>query len=401
MEQKFRLDTKEPHIVSLVILCAFASMGAVLITPALPRIMSFFAITQGQAQLTVTLFLVGYALGQLIYSPFANRFGRKPAFYVGIGIATVGSLFSVLAGPFESFHLLLVGRFFEALGSSAGLVISFTMIADFYYPSQSRRILAYLITAFAIVPGVAVFIGGFITQVSTWQSCFYFLLVYGLVLIYPAHTLPETLLEKNFDAIKINRIRRSYREVFGNWPLVRYSMMYGLSGAIVYSFSAEAPFIGIHVIGLRVGEYGMLALLPTMGMLVGGLFGAKLTARYSAYQLIWTGVLIEVVWSVVMLLAFVGHWVTIYSLLVPMFFVYFGHALISSNASSSAMYFALDKANGAAVMNFVCLVMVILGTVVLALSHIKAPVFMPSLFIGLCVILMLTLWSLRHRQATD
>lgn len=395
MDTLFRLDTKEPHLLSLVILCAFASMGAVLMTPALPEIMPYFHVTEGQAQLTVTLFMIGYALGQLIYGPLANRFGRKPAFYIGISIATVGSIFSILAAPIDSFWLLLLGRLFEALGASAGLVTSFTVIADFYYPAQSRRITSYLIMAFAIVPGISVFVGGFLTQYFDWKSCFYFLFVYGLFLFYPAYKLPETLKEKHYDAIKINRIHRSYREVFGNKPLVRFALLYGFSGAIVYVFSADAPFIGIHMLDLSTSQYGMLALLPTIGMLIGGIFSAKASDKLSAQQLLWLGVSIEFLFALIMLVCFLSHRLSIYTLLAPMFFIYFGHALIASNASSSAMYFALDKANGSAVMNFICLTMVVLGTVILAVSHVHAAAFMPLIFVVLTVLLGITLWTTR------
>ena len=102
----YKLDTKEPHIIALIVLSAFASMGALVMTPALPQISKYFAISIQQTQLTVTSFLFGYAVGQLIYGPIANRFGRKKALYIGIVIATIGSLFSILSSPTESFHLL-------------------------------------------------------------------------------------------------------------------------------------------------------------------------------------------------------------------------------------------------------------------------------------------------------
>src|SRR4029078_3396446 len=123
-----RLEQKEPHIFILIIMCSFASMGAIIFTPALPEIGQFFHVAQGHSQLTISLFLLGYAIGQLIYGPLANRFGRKPAFFIGVFIATLGSLFSILSEPLQSFGLLIFGRVLEALGSSAGLVISFTII---------------------------------------------------------------------------------------------------------------------------------------------------------------------------------------------------------------------------------------------------------------------------------
>src|SRR5688572_14890818 len=104
---QFRLDVKRPHLFTLMFLSAFASMGAVLMMPALPEISDHFGIHTSTTQLAVTFFLLGYAFGQLIYGPLANRFGRKHAIYVGIAIATLGSIFSILSSPLESFHLLV------------------------------------------------------------------------------------------------------------------------------------------------------------------------------------------------------------------------------------------------------------------------------------------------------
>ena len=75
--QQHRLNQKEPHILILIIMSSFASMGAIIFAPALPEIAQYFHISQGHSQLTITLFLLGYAIGQLIYGPLANRFGRR------------------------------------------------------------------------------------------------------------------------------------------------------------------------------------------------------------------------------------------------------------------------------------------------------------------------------------
>src|SRR5579864_8672417 len=103
----YRLAGRAPSLIALMLLSAFAQMGAILMMPALPKIADYFGKSIGATQLVVTSFLLGYAIGQLIYGPLANHYGRKFALYVGISIATVGTLFSILSSPLNSFSLLI------------------------------------------------------------------------------------------------------------------------------------------------------------------------------------------------------------------------------------------------------------------------------------------------------
>src|SRR6478672_5239599 len=90
-------------MLTLLLLISFASVNAVLFTPALPDITAFFAISENTAQQTITWFLVGYAIGQLIYGPIANRFGRKPALYAGISLQIFSSILCVAAAASHSY----------------------------------------------------------------------------------------------------------------------------------------------------------------------------------------------------------------------------------------------------------------------------------------------------------
>src|SRR3990167_8505435 len=214
-----RLDQKAPHILTLIIMSSFASMGAVIFTPALPEIANYFGISQGMSQLTITLFLLGYALGQLIYGPLANYYGRKKAFYIGIVIATIGTIISIASEPLNSFTFLILCRLLEALGSSAGLVISFAIVNDHYFPEQARRIIAYMMLAFAVIPGIATLTGGLLVSNFHWLSCFYFLLVYGLLIALPVSRLHETALTLDKTALQINTIKQNYAVAFKNKKL--------------------------------------------------------------------------------------------------------------------------------------------------------------------------------------
>ena len=389
MTELYKLNVKPPNIISIIVLSAFASMGAALIMPALPAIAQYFNIPTGRSQLTVTSFLFGYALGQLIYGPLANRLGRKPAFYIGITVATLGSIFSILSEPADSFALMILGRSLEALGSSVGLVVCFTIINDFYFPEQSRRMIGFMSLAFAIVPGLAITAGGLITEFAGWQMCFYFLLAYGLVLIIPAITLPETIIEYDKKALNGRYMFSSYITMFKNRKLMAYSMVYGISTACVYIFCAEGPLIGIGHLGYAPALYGLLGLIPYAGAVGGSAITINFSTTFSGKQMLKMGILAETTASLIMFICFLFGSVNITTLIAPMIIFMVGHALLVSNASTLAIGESTDKANASAVVNFTAIATGVIGTFILSMLHSHDLLVLPTLFLIAMLIMCL------------
>src|SRR3990167_91689 len=389
--RKYRLDSKVPHIISLMLLSAFATMGAIIMSPALPTIALFFGKSIGATQLAVTSFLLGYAIGQLIYGPLANRYGRKCALYIGIAIATLVSLFSILSSPVESFSLLITGRFLEATGSSAGLSISFAIINDFYFEEDARKITGLLMLAFAIVPGVATAIGGILVQYLGWRSCFYFLLFYGLLLLYPTYLLPETLIEKDLAAMQVKNIFSNYADKFLNKKLLGYSCIAGLSSACVYVFGAEGPFIGIHLLQIQPAVYGILGLTPFIGTCIGALIVMRLS-RLNPLFVFKIAFLIELIASLVLLILFLFHYVSLWTLLIPMGFFCIGHPIISGSTLPLSMQQSQDKANASAVMSFAACSMPVIMTFLMSTLHVAAAWIMPMIFL-IALFLMISLYG--------
>lgn len=380
IETLFRLPGKKPDIISLMLLSAFASMGAIVMMPALPKMADFFGKDIGTTQLAVTTFLLGYAVGQLFYGPLANRYGRKFALYVGIFIATLGSLFSIFSSPFDLFSLLIAGRFLEAFGATAGLAISITIINEFYFEKEARQITGWLMFAFAIVPGVAIATGGYLVQYFHWISCFYFLLFYGLLLLYPAYKLPETLQQKDFDAVKTHSVLQHYKDKFINKKLMAFAMLCGLSGGCVYVFGAEGPFIGIHLLKLSPSIYGLWGLTPYIGTFIGSIIVVRLE-KYNSIAIIKFAFLIELTASIIMLILFLVHDVNLYSMLIPMGIFCVGNPILAATAITLAMQQDADKSNTSAVANFTSISMPVLLTFLLGAIHIASPWIMPVIFL--------------------
>src|SRR3990167_2536043 len=111
-----------------------ASASAAIITPALPHIQAYFLLTKGSVEWVVSIFLLGYVIGQLIYAPIANRYGRLKALRSGLLINLLGILICILSPITHNYTLLLFGRLITALGAASGLSCTFLLINELLPP---------------------------------------------------------------------------------------------------------------------------------------------------------------------------------------------------------------------------------------------------------------------------
>lgn len=356
----------EPSLLILLLLVSFASVSAMLFTPALPEIAQQFAISSSTAQLTITIFLIGYSLGNLPYGPLAKRFGRKPTLYIGIAIAIVGSILIISVNYLGLFWLFLLGRLLSALGSSVGMKIVFTMIADVYSHEQATKKIAIAGLSFAVAPGIAVALGGVLTKNFGWVGCFYFLIFYSILLFILATLLPETCVSLDKNALNGRYILQGYLKKFKNQKLITAAILMGCVTSLIYLFSATAPFIGINRIGLTPSSFGLWNFLPSLGMLLGLLLSHRIAGKMPVDKIMLLGIVIVIAFSTLMAILFYGDWINVISLFLMMVPIYIGDSLIFTNISSLALSHAQDKANASAVLNFINIG---LAVIILSLSE--------------------------------
>lgn len=347
------MTTKQPpSFILLFLLISFGSISAVLFTPALPEIGHFFAVSENLTRLTMTIFLVGYAVGQLIYGPLANGYGRKPAIYTGIFLEILGSLLCVFAGTLSSFTLLVIARFFMAIGASVGLNMTFTLVADCYDTAKAKKLISYLMMAFAITPGLGVTLGGYLAEHAGWQSCFYASAAYGVALFFLLIRTAETAPSIDKKALKLNNILSRYWEALLNVRLVSGSFLIGCGTSFVYSFAAVAPFLTMQVMHLSPSQYGLWNLVPAVGIFLGSHLSALFAHRLRAIQGTGVGLTVIVLGTLCIVTAFLLHFANPYTLFIPMAIIYIGMSFIFSNTSSLVLQSAHDKSSTSAMMSF-------------------------------------------------
>jgi Bcr/CflA subfamily drug resistance transporter len=385
-----KTDTAKPQFFILLLLVSFGSVGAVLFTPALPAIQQFFHVSVGQAQMTITAYLIGYALGQLPYGPLANGIGRKKTLYVGLSLSILGALLCALSSAAGSFSLLIFARFLQALGATVGLKISYTMVADSYEQSEATKIISRFVLAFAIIPGIGIAMGGWLSQRLNWESCFYFLAIFGAVMLALAKRLPETAKSIDRSALSLPAIIEGYRAKLNNKRLITSSLIMGCGAAIIYIFASKAPFIGINIIGLSPDKFGAYNLVPPIGMILGSFLAAALIGRFQVLNLLFGGISASLLATLTMLIPFAIFAPTSASLFFPMVLIYLAQATVYANVSSYGLSTAKNKSNASAVLNFInistAVIAVLLSEFIFPESALALPLFFVFFF---CLMLLL------------
>ncbi len=388
-------QVKEPPLYLMFLLICIGTIGGVLYSPALPEIAKHFNVSSDRTELTMTAYLLGYALGQLPYGPISNRFGRRPALYIGLTIASISALLSAVSGYTSLFWLLVVSRFLFAVGASVGIQVVFTIIGDFYKPPRSSQVASYLTLAFAIGPSIGITIGGFLTQYLTWESCFYFLSIYCILLILFCRKLPETCLEKDQHALKVQNIVKEYASKFKDKKVVLSAVFIGSVVAFSYIFATVAPFIGIEVVGLDPFNYGLLNLLPSVGLVFGALLSAILAKHLSSMKILRIAVIVVFLGVIPMLLTFLFGIVNVYTLFIPFTIALIGQPIIEANILCLVLHDNANKSTTAAIINFVNLSVCVIFVVAISFPKSVVPISMPLIFSVLSVLALLVYKKLK------
>ncbi|MCI5052715.1 MAG: MFS transporter [Simkaniaceae bacterium] len=384
---------KKPQLSILVPLISFASVLAVLFAPALPEMAEIFGVSSEEIQYSMTLYLIGYAVGFLPLGPLAARYGRKPVLYGGLSITIAGTILTLIAGYLGLYWLLLVSRLLQAFGACSGMKVTVTMISDSFDQQESARALSLTMLSFALAPGIAVFIGGWLTEWFGWSSCFYFLTLYALIFLYLATLLPETLVEKS--PISAAGIVNGFKVSFTNWILLCSACMMGLGTACVYLYSTAGPFLGIERMHYSPGEYGLLNLIPSIGMLVGGLISAKLSSLLPPIKNLVIALVLIAIGSFWMLFTFASEALIATNLFIPMLIIYLGIGINLPAASSLGLAHSQQKAYASATLNFLNMGMATLTVLLLSIIPIQSIMLLPSLLVLVTVLLALFWASLK------
>jgi DHA1 family bicyclomycin/chloramphenicol resistance-like MFS transporter len=331
-------DTGErpPPKVPLWLLALFTFSGTLamhVFVPALPHAAMDLGAGMGTMQMTVSLYILGLAVGQLVYGPVSDRFGRRPTLMAGLALYAVSGLAAALA---PGAHTLIAARLFQALGGCAGLVLGRTIVRDTGSSQEAARRLALMNLMVTVGPAVAPLVGSVLASTLGWRSIFLLLSAFGLAnLIFTWRLLPET--GRPVSHAGGATFIRHCLHLLSSPAFLGYAIGGGCATTAMYAFIAAAPFIFVNQLHRPPHEVGIYLAVLVSGVWLGSALASRLVARVAMGRLLIRANMLSVVAAWVLLGAALSSHLTLALTLGCMFVFTVGVGIAAPPALTQAI----------------------------------------------------------------
>jgi MFS transporter, DHA1 family, multidrug resistance protein len=332
---KGRIKRENVIILVLGVLTAIGPFSIDMYLPGFPLIARALRTDIAHVGLTLTSYFIGISVGQLLYGPFLDRFGRKPPVLVGLSIyvlAAVGCAFS------PSIVALIIMRFFLALGCCVGVVAASTIVRDLFSGKDVARSLSTMMTVFGIAPIIAPSLGGMVVSAFGWRYIFGVLAVMGIsVLVAVSLLIRGTKGPDRSVSLNPVKVAAAYLRVFKVPQFIFFAAtaMAGTGG--LFAYIAGSPFVFISLFGLSPARYGWIFAINATLFVVGSQVNRLVLKRVDSGPVLLTITVVECCLTGVLaggsLLGFLPSWG--FMVLVGLYM--FCHAFVGPNAGATAL----------------------------------------------------------------
>lgn len=346
-------NTRVNRTFLIFILGIIAAIGPFTIDMYLPgfqRIAESLHTTEREVTFTLTSYFVGIALGQLIYGPIVDKYGRKKPLLIGLSIYII-SAFIITIVP--SIDWMIGARFIQALGACAGIVASTAIITDVYPPAFRARAFSSIALVMGVAPLIAPSIGSYFLIHADWEFVFYFLTVFALIVaIIIYFFLPETARYMHNEPLKVKVVTQNYLAILDNKNFIYYTVAGSLSMSILFAYISSASFVFLTYYGLDKATFSLLFAINASGMISGSYLNGILTRRFNYIQVANIASYVLVIFATVILIAVV--WMPSLSyiwVVVAVFSTLFAVGIINPNATAASLVPFRDNSGTASALS--------------------------------------------------
>lgn len=284
-------------VLILSSLMAVTSLSTDIYLPAMPVMTKEL---QGDAELTITGFLIGFCIAQLIWGPISDNFGRRLPLFVGMVLFVIGSIGCALSTDIVQ---IVFWRVFQALGACTGPMLARAMIRDLFNRTRAAQMLSTLMIIMAIAPIAGPLLGGQMINITSWHAIFWLLAIIGAFMLTSLFWLPETLPEEKRIKASIPVAFHTYSMLLTNVKFMRFTLCLAFYYVAAYAFITGSPFVYITYFGIEPQYYGGLFALNVIGLVGMSVVNRRLVQRYPLESLLKFAALVAALAAIVLALA--------------------------------------------------------------------------------------------------
>lgn len=289
---------------------------------------------KGDAELTITGFLIGFCIAQLIWGPISDRYGRRLPLFIGLGLFIIGSVGCALSTDIVQ---IIFWRVFQALGACTGPMLARAMIRDLFSRTRAAQMLSTLMIIMAIAPIAGPLIGGQMIKVTSWHAIFWLLAIIGTLMLMSLFWLPETLPAEKRSQTSVSKAFHNYYALLTNAKYMRFTLCLTFYYVAAYAFITGSPFVYITYFGVDPQHYGWLFAVNIVGLMAVSMVNRRLVHRYPLEALLRNAVFIATIAAIVLAVT-TGLGVGGITVIVGAVFVFFSmNGIIAATSTACAL----------------------------------------------------------------
>jgi len=272
--------------VTLTVLVAMMAVSTDLYLPAIPQLIRSLGADISQGQLTLSSFLFGFAVGQLLYGSISDVHGRKPVLYAGLALYTAATAACIFA---PNITMLIGARFVQGLGAASAPVLARAIVADSHRATDAARIMASIAGAMALVPAIAPVFGSWLLYFFDWRSHFALLFALGALTIAGVSRLDESCKTIGQGRVRLSGIFSQFRLCMGKAGFVGFTLCGGATYAAMFCYISTSSFLLIDRLGVAPEHFGYTFMTVVFGYIAGATLSSKLVGSRGVVRVLALG----------------------------------------------------------------------------------------------------------------
>lgn len=348
-------NTKKSRFLTILTLGLLSAIGPFSIDMYLPSFKEIAASMDtsiSQVTLSLSSYFIGVSIGQLIYGPLLDRYGRKIPLYVGMLLYLVTSIYCAFIVDVES---LIIARFLQALGGCAGMVSARALVRDIFPVEENAKIFSLLMLVIAISPILAPSLGGYISSTLGWEAIFISLALIALLVLTAMYFwLPDGNPPNKELSLMPKPIIKEFLAVAKVPKFYTYALTGAIASSGLYSYIAGSPYVFMEIYEVSEKQYGWIFAIISIGLITASQLNTLLLKKYSSEQITLVVLTCQVIVGIVLVLLTYFNMLNLYSTIALIWLYLATQGFVFPNTSALALApFSINAGTASALMGAV------------------------------------------------